>query len=271
VVRTFGLILAALAGAIVLSGDADRSTRAPGTLRALTYNSRVGAGGVIKADLTAIPQNLFRISEFLKSADVDIILLQEVDQLTERSGQRDEAAILARALGFHQAFAPAVDLPRGRYGVAVLSRFPILGSRAIPLPVTPGEEFRSEKYLEPRVLQRVDLDAEGQRFCVFNTHLGLSADQRREQWALIRAELERAQGSCQILLGGDFNLDSPDELPAELRGWSGSDSNVPTYPIWRPEKKLDAILAPAVGTPHREWVIPVRYSDHFPVLVELKN
>ena len=269
--RSLGLFLVALAGVIVLSGDTIRLARAPGTLRVATYNIRIGAGSATKPDLAAIPQNLARISDFLRSTDVDIILLQEVDQGTERAGRLDLPGLLAGRLGYHQAFAPALPLPGGHYGLAVLSRFLVLESRVIPLPVAPGDGFRAEKYLEPRVLQRVDLDVEGQRFCVFNTHLGLSVDQRREQWAQIGVELKQAQGACRILLGGDFNLESPDELPQEFQSWSGSEAIAPSYPVWKPEKRLDFVLVPADLKPHREWVIPVRSSDHFPVLVELRN
>lgn len=56
----------------------------------------------------------------------DLVALQEVDQKTGRSSGIDQAAELGHLTGMHWVFGKAMDYQGGGYGLAVLSRFPIL-------------------------------------------------------------------------------------------------------------------------------------------------
>ena len=91
-------------------------------IRVVTYNIRAGNG------------DLQRTVETIRRLAPDIVGLQEVDvNWGERSGFEDQARSLGESLGMHVRFAPIYTLPGAdstkparRYGVAVLSKHPIV-------------------------------------------------------------------------------------------------------------------------------------------------
>ncbi|ANH95785.1 metal-dependent hydrolase [Streptomyces sp. SAT1] len=107
----------------------------PVPLRVATYDIHAGAGedGVLDLDRTA---------RAIGALHADVIGLQEVDvRRGERSAYTDEARELARRLRMRVFFAPLYDLPAGpghaarrRFGVAVLSRLPLVsaGNHTVP-------------------------------------------------------------------------------------------------------------------------------------------
>ena len=92
----------------------------------------------------------------------DVILLNEADRGMNRSGNRHVAQEIAGRLGMHMVFGPAhVELTKGTdeelslegenseslQGNAVLSRYPVLESRVVPLPVCfEPYEFHEKRY-----------------------------------------------------------------------------------------------------------------------------
>ena len=64
-------------------------TKAPETITMLTYNIRHGA----RMDNA---MNLERQAAIIKACEADVVALQEVDSVTNRSGMIDEAAYLAQ-------------------------------------------------------------------------------------------------------------------------------------------------------------------------------
>jgi hypothetical protein len=69
----------------------------PEPLRVLVYNIHAGK------DLEG-KGNLGRIADIIVASQADLVLLQEVDRNTERSGAVDQVAVLAQLTGYHGAF-----------------------------------------------------------------------------------------------------------------------------------------------------------------------
>nr|MDQ3389574.1 hypothetical protein [Gemmatimonadota bacterium] len=111
-------------------------------VRVLIYNMHAGkdAGGV---------NNLERMATVVRETGADLVLLQEVDRGTLRSGGVDQPATLARLTGLHAAFGSTLDYQGGEYGIALLSRWPILSDTLLSLPVEPPQE-RAGGSREPR-------------------------------------------------------------------------------------------------------------------------
>jgi endonuclease/exonuclease/phosphatase family metal-dependent hydrolase len=103
------------------------------SVRVLVYNIHAGkdAAGV---------DNLAGVAALVRETRADLVLLQEVDQGTRRSGNVDQPAVLAERTGFHVAFGSALDYDGGEYGVAMLSRWPIVSDTLIHLPVEPPQQ-----------------------------------------------------------------------------------------------------------------------------------
>ncbi|MHB8256044.1 MAG: endonuclease/exonuclease/phosphatase family protein [Acidiferrobacterales bacterium] len=193
---------------------------------------------------------LDRIVTILGHVRPDVALLQEVDSGAPRSGNLDLARELADLLGYpYYAVGHNVDLRKGRYGNATLSRFPILRERNIDLTIDSHKRrgcqhtrIQAQKQFgHPHIIE------------VFNLHLGLSARERRLQVALLRrsrefSDLDQAH-AC--LVGGDFN-DWRSQLPpifteelgfqcATSRG-GGRQYPMRTFPAFSPTGGLDKIF-----------------------------
>jgi len=88
------------------------------TVRVGTYNIKHGLGNDGRLDLR-------RAGALLKNLQLDVIGIQEVDQNVRRSGGIDQANALGKQLEMHSAFGSFMDYQGGRYGLAILSKYPI--------------------------------------------------------------------------------------------------------------------------------------------------
>src|SRR5207253_8526062 len=111
---------------LLASGCATRST-----LRVMTYNIHHGAGADGRVDVE-------RIAKVIKSADADLVAIQEVDRCTKRSGGIDEAAELERLTGMHAIWGKAMDFDGGEYGQLILCSMPVRANAVYHLPGSEG-------------------------------------------------------------------------------------------------------------------------------------
>lgn len=85
------------------------------TLRILSYNIKHGYGMDGKVDLS-------RSARLIKKLNPDLVALQEIDKLTERTRKVDQTAELGRMTEMHAEFGPFFDFQGGEYGMAILSK-----------------------------------------------------------------------------------------------------------------------------------------------------
>jgi len=241
----------------------DAPPPAPGTLRVMAWNIHHGEGEDGKLDLD-------RIAGVIKKSGADVVLLQEVDDRTQRTGRVAQAEELARMTGMTATFGKAMDFQGGGYGNAVLTRWAPVNSRVVPL--TGGGE--------PRCALEVTLERpnQGGKFTVVSTHLDVSTAASRTAHAKLLAT-EFAARKELVLLGGDFNA-TPDEPPmaAFVSPWLNpkkQGDNPGTIPSDEPRREIDFILIkPAQGTlapvvTRCEVIDEKVASDHRPVILEL--
>ncbi len=234
----------------------------PRRLRVLSYNVHHGAGVDGKLDLE-------RVAKVVRSVKPDLVALQEVDQKVRRTNSVDQPAELARLLKMHVVFGANIDLQGGRYGNAVLSRYPIRGHENHRLPNEGGGEQRGvleAKIAWPGVARPLRLLA---------THFDHRRDDT-ERLASAKAvnDLVR-RDDHPALLAGDLN-DTPDGETLRILSEEWTSTNRerrPTVPVDRPERQIDYVLT----RPARCWkVVEVRVlkeavaSDHRPILAVLE-
>lgn len=82
------------------------------------------------------------VTSVVKGLDADIVALEEVDRHMDRSGAVDEAAVIASAIDAEAVFAGTWDRGKGSYGVALLSKLPIVSVERFDLPRAWGFEPR---------------------------------------------------------------------------------------------------------------------------------
>ena len=239
-------------------------------MRVLVYNIHAGkdASGV---------DNLERVARIVADEGADIVLLQEVDRGTQRSGNVDQVAELRRMTGFHGAFGRTLDYQGGQYGIAILSRWPIVTDTMIQLPVVPPQERAGGSY-EPRgaLHARVSVPGRPQPINVVNTHLDPSGDphyRRQEIAGVLRAIAGMDDGLT--FLGGDLNATPDDSAIASIAGsglrdaWIACGGEGPglSYPASTPVKRIDYLWLPAPVVCTDARVLETQASDHRPVLV----
>jgi endonuclease/exonuclease/phosphatase family metal-dependent hydrolase len=188
-----------------------------------------------------LPNGLDALAATLRAIDPDIVALQEVDRLTERSNRTDQTAELAERLGFeHHTFAAATAWPGGgEYGVALISRHPLEDVVATPLWV-PTDPSVHESFREPRTLVSATVRVADVAIRVFGTHLGLEAKQRTVQVREIAAAFDQASVIRPAVVLGDLNCppdaheveplmlrlhDAHQQLPFEERGTFPTDGH----------------------------------------------
>ena len=245
-----------------------RAGPAPGRVRlnVMSYNIHVGVGMDKKLDLA-------RIAEVIRRQRADLVGLQEVDRGVERTGRVDEIKELARLTGMDYAFAHNLDYQGGQYGVAVLSRFPILA--------IDHRRYANRRERERRGFIRVEVEAEGRRLNFVTTHLDYQLlDGRIFETEQLLAALADVRGP--LVVTGDFN-EEPGVGAYELMlkagfadGWTRAGTQDPagglTYPADKPVKRIDYVFyrGPGDAEASGATVPDTLASDHRPVVVSLK-
>lgn len=232
------------------------------SIRVLSYNIHHGAG---MDDAV----NLARIAEVIRSANPDIVALQEVDNNISRSGKVDQAAELGRLSGMHHVFGKAIGLEGGEYGIAILSKFPVQSIDRIELP--------NEQGGEQRVLLTAKLNPGGglPAFVFADTHLEwqenteLAAQIRIDQASTVRDYLK---DRAPYILAGDMNS-LPDTDPLQILKSDAEDATSSIGMTHEEDGKIDYILFDKKSGWNlvRSEAIPEdTASDHYPVLSVLE-
>lgn len=188
------------------------------------------------------------------------------------------ATELAARLGMHVSFAPIYSLdpaqpggPRREFGVAVLSRYAILGSgnheitrlsTQVPDPVpAPAPGFGE-----------VRLRVRGVPVHVYVTHLDYRGDPsvRVAQVADTRRIMNADRGARTILLG-DFNaVPTAPELAPLWRELSDADSGSNSFPADVPDRRIDYVAVERGAVSVRDAAVAETLaSDHRPVVADL--
>ena len=218
-----------------------------------------------------------RVAAVIAQQRPDIVALQELDVCRPRTGAVDQAHAIAQRLGMHFHFHAAFTVEEERYGDALLTMAPHRVIKAGPLPGLP-----SIRGLEPRGALWLELELDGKRLQVLNTHLGLVPHEQRAQ-ALALAGPDwagsRAPSDPPLILLGDFNATPHARAYRTLVARFG-DARVqapgpgptPTFPSRLPMLAIDHVFlegkvrATRVQTVSGPLARPA--SDHLPLVVD---
>ncbi len=242
----------------------------------MSYNVHVGIGADGRLDLQ-------RTADAIRDSGADVVGLQEVDRhWSARSEFEDQARLLAKELGMHYFFAPIYSLdplqtgqPRREYGLAVLSRYPIV--KAYNHAITRLSTQTSPPVLAPALgFAEVVLNVRGVPLHFYATHLDFRPDPtvRRIQVDEMLAIMAQDEGP-KVLVG---DLNAPPDAPELARLWTGLDDawqlageDAPgfTYSTSNPVKRIDYVLVSHDVEVDETRVLRTAASDHLPVVSEL--
>jgi endonuclease/exonuclease/phosphatase family metal-dependent hydrolase len=232
-----------------------RETTAQSTITVLTFNIHHGANS--KEHNTIV-----QIGRLIREYKPDIIALQEVDSVTTRSRGQEHLGQLSRLTSMYPLYGSAIDFQGGKYGTAILSKYPIIASQKMMLP--------NPDKTEQRILQcaYVELSEDKTiRFC--NSHLDHQSPLNRSlQLAFIDKTLEN---SIQpVIWCGDLNTDPDDpDIEKLLDRWSDAGRDSHTSTLVGTGARIDYILSLKKSelelVRYRVLNVP-KLSDHLPVL-----
>jgi endonuclease/exonuclease/phosphatase family metal-dependent hydrolase len=229
----------------------DETAPAPARLRVVTWNIHVG-----------LSSSLETVAEELAGIDADVLLLQEVDAFTNRSGEVDQPRRLAELLGHEYVFASALPWDGGEFGLMILSRLRFAAIDRIWLDAARASE------------QRIGLVATlchgRQEIRVVNHHADVLRDAATQNMKQLVAVLGDGIGRG-LIFGGDLNDEgSGPVLDAILA--SGLTDVVAPYDLsaTRGGSRFDYVFADAVLAPAAVAgeVVSTTASDHRPVVAE---
>jgi endonuclease/exonuclease/phosphatase family metal-dependent hydrolase len=224
------------------------ATTSPSALRVVTWNIRAGLSSSIDA-----------IGDALEQLDADVIALQEVDLDADRTGVVNQPAVLAERLGMDWTFAAARAEGDGAFGVALLSRLPIVEAARIDLP--------SDNAFEPRVAVDAHLCAGDVHLRAASVHADIYPWSAKQNADFLADSLRESVGEG-VVVGGDLNEEPAGGGPASFleRGFIDASADSPTFA----DRRIDYVFVDETLRDVSESFVPdSSASDHRPLVVDL--
>ena len=254
--------------------------------------------------------SLAALHRAISALSTDVIAVQELDFNLPRSGEVNQIAEVASAMGAKDwAFAPSVigtpgekwrklndddarlitnegnQILAGSYGIGIASKIKVLkwhrlelGNSPIGMPlVVPTESETSGRpkiraiYVHDEPRLAIAATLEN-GFTVFNTHLSFVPGVNLTQLKKLKkwALQIGSESNTKVLLMGDLNL--PKNLPVALSEWKSLITQN-TYPSWGAKVQFDYILSNEL-TPDEYQISKFSQtgvSDHLPIGIDLLN
>lgn len=234
------------------------------------------------------------LQSLAQELNADVVCLQEVDFMKERSSMLDQIEILRIYGGFEFShFFPALvgdpgnreafrlptsaeinSPPSNSYGIGILSRFPIndihtmqlSGSRlSLPMPFMVDGRNRWRMIPdEPRIAACITVESPMGEIDVVTTHLSFIPSRAISQLLALRQFIQRKP----IIFAGDFNL-----APGLTRRLTQLNHAVlsPTYPKLQPRAQLDHILLSSTLMCVNSGTKDLSISDHLALFAEVSK
>ena len=220
-----------------------------------SFDLKIGSYNIFHAEKAGYDYS--KIANTIKNSGLDIIGLQEVDHFTKRNGWTNQTSEIAAKLGYkHRVFFKAISHDGGEYGLAIISKYPILKHELIKL---------SSGSAEQRILAHAEIDVNGTVIHFFVTHLSYDGEgggaSRTKQFKEIANKLGNYNN---FILTGDFNTRNLDEYNVIKNAAlvNSKTNSVITYPDGR--SPLDNIVySTAHFTASGPNVVTNSYSDHY--------
>ncbi len=239
-------------------------------LRLLSYNIQAGVDThryreyVTKGWKHILPhrermRNLNRIAMMLHG--YDLVGLQEVDSGSLRSGFVDMTEYLAHGAGYPHWYRQ-VNRNMGllaQHSNGFLSRHKPTSVTNYRLPPRNG-----------RGAMLVEFGSGPDALRICSMHLALSRRVRRQQLDFI-AEL--VGNSRHLVVMGDLNAGCDSNEVRKFiadNGLREPACEQPTFPSWRPIRRIDHILISNALKVHKAHVLDYPWSDHLPIALELR-
>jgi endonuclease/exonuclease/phosphatase family metal-dependent hydrolase len=239
---------------------------------------------------------LASIIDFLREANADILILQEVDINARRTKRLNIAQEIARKLRLNYVFAREfVELTQGSkaspayHGQATLSRWKLSHPRVIHFHQQ--SDFWKARWFKPnlepfqqrlggRIALASEVEGPGAPIVCYNLHLESRANDelRLTQMNEVLRDSVQCSSRCLQIIAGDLNLNASKPAAAEALAHAGfreavPTARVPTTParhLLEPGRHIDwAFVRGAAAADQGRVHNGVKGSDHYPISFNL--
>lgn len=220
-------------------------------LKLATYNIHNGAD--VNYDFRVLAQDIL-------NSGAEVVALQEVDQNTTRNQNQDTLALLKQYTGWQYGFfvAGLENYKGGQYGVAILSKHPIVSTSSVELP-------ELQEGLERRVLLEAVVEVEGMHVAFFVAHCNqISISLQLGKMA------ERAAGKEPYIVMGDFNYQKIDLFRAQFPKATFANLDSTRYITTTGDHAFDNMIFSEGIRRGTVSVIKTGHSDHYLFYAEVE-
>ena len=226
----------------------------PNSLRLMSYNVRNCKGMDDVIDYQ-------RVADIINRVNPDVVAVQELDSVTERSGGKYVLKELADRTLKHFTYGPAIDYQGGKYGVGVLSKEKPIGHKMVALP---GRE-------ESRMLLIVEFET----YVFACSHFSLTKEDQELSVPIIFEAIKDIKKP--LFLAGDMNsvYDSPTQVGLREKFSTLNNYKENTIPVVNPNRCIDYIYGYENGNTYSVLKRQVLFeeqvaSDHLPLFVDVR-
>ena len=220
-----------------------------------------------------------KTAAFIKGIGADMITLNEIaSQFNTQAGMIDEVSLLAEHCNYASSqFARGTVFPSGRdLGNAILSQYPILESKAIPVPTPTEEERRADEnsWYEDRVILCSILEAFGTKIRYITTHFGLNKQEKERMMSALSKLLD--ESDMPTILSGDFNeVPHSDILQPLYNRYTSAADAIGVKDVTVCEPMDSPLTLDYIFVSHHFEVLEYRVlkrvlSDHYPCIAKLR-
>ena len=268
---------------------------------------RITSWNIQHGELYAAGAEVDRISEIVRTVqefNCDVLVLQEVDHLNERTNLEKQTQLFAEIMGArHWAFAPSVwrkgdgwlDWPENHepgfpplitdqistgepgYGISIISKLPIVKwerkkfSKAFVgwwLPHTANGVTKKHWVKDHSRIGLAAYLEDGT--VIINTHLSWEPIFRNIQLMQLKhwANKIAKDRSLRVIIVGDLNIPNSWKESVDSPRWKSLVGHM-TFPVWEPTVQIDHFLARRGTKMKLEATVASKISDHLPISVTL--
>lgn len=231
------------------------------TIKVMSYNIHHGAD---KDEVNTLDL----MGKYIKRSGADIIGLQEVDSMCNRSGKVDQMKRLAEITGMHYAFVRHFEYDGGAYGLGILSKYPISDVKNNRITILPKDPKKpSLAFLTAQIM------LPGKRPLLFGTvHFSLNTASRLLQSDEV---LAFTAGDVRAIITGDLNANPGTGEIVKLEGRfteTGRNEEF-TFPAGKAVKKIDYIMVSKNDLKKNIRSVvhdDIHLSDHLPMISTIR-
>tara|TARA_B100000212_G_scaffold74602_1_gene52675 strand:+ start:968 stop:1747 length:780 start_codon:yes stop_codon:yes gene_type:complete len=233
-------------------------------IRVMSYNIHHGRGTDGKVDLD-------RVAKLINDWSPDLVALQEVDNVTNRSNYMNETDTLSSKTKMFSVFGKNINVFGGEYGNAILSKYPIIHWENRKLPRVGNSEQRGA------LVAWLILKDKDKPTVFLSTHLDhrIKDAERLKSIEKIKFWLDRGDFGDDVIIAGDLNDTPSSNAILTMNTFcdgSNQSSKYKTFPSQNPQRQLDYIYTCKKGRyiidSYHVIDVPV-ISDHLPIICDM--